>query len=471
MKRLAVLLSLLVVTVLCLSGCSIFSTGGQSAYQLAVEHGFEGTEQQWLESLKGDTVYEYNAYDVAVENGYEGTEQQWLASLRGEPGADGTVDVTITDNGTDAVYPVSKALSSSVSVVCKFTDGYSSGSGVVYQMDTDSNISYIVTNYHVVYDGEESTESTAGNWGSSDSDVDYISNEIVIYPYGSITSIEGTFVGGSIDYDVAVIAVSTQSLADAGMRAVNIGGTVTTGQSIYVVGNAEGEGISATSGIVSVYRTNLEIGAVDNKSNLVNMSCIQIDAPVNHGNSGGGLFDSEGKWVGIINAKIVEEDVEGMGYAIPLSIAHPIVDKLIIAYEDSDMTSSVSAQRYLIGISSMVTSSSAVYDDDTGLIDVRCVCQIYGEYDEVRDTYSGGVTAGSLGESAGLQSGDTLLSATIDSSLLDAKVSIDIDKNYALGELMLWATAEDELTLVVSRDGVDMTFTITFAEATATVIR
>lgn len=476
MKKIAILLSLLVVVTLCLSACSLTTSDGQSAYELAVEYGFEGTEEEWLESLQGEVVYETNAYDVAVENGYTGTVDEWLASLKGDTGATGSVDVTIEDSSVNSAYTVSKALSSSVAIVCTVTNGYSSGSGVVYQMDSDSSISYIVTNYHVVYDGDETSSSSSsdGNWGrptSSDTTtVDYIADTIEVYPYGSSTAISAAFVGGSIDYDIAVLAVSTQSLADAGMQAVSIGSSVTTGESIYVVGNAEGEGISATSGIVSVDRTTIEMSAIDNDSETNYMSCIQIDAAVNSGNSGGGLFDSEGNWIGVVNAKLVDESVEGMGYAIPVSIAQPLVEKLIISYANSDQSSSVSAYRYLIGISSIATSSSAVYDSTTGLIDVCYVCQVYDSYSDITSTYSGGVTAGSLAESYGVLSGDTLVSATLTSSLLDSDISIVIDKNYVLGELMLWATSEDTLTLVVLRDGAEVTITISFATATATVI-
>ncbi len=478
MKKLSLVLALLFCLTLCLSGCSLTSSSdGQSAYELAVEYGFDGTEAEWLESLQGEVVYEYNAYDVAVENGFEGSEAEWLASLVGDTGAAGSVDVTITDSSTNTVYAVSKALSSSVAIVCTVTNGYSSGSGVVYQMEDDSNISYIVTNYHVIYDGDESSSSSGGNvWpgmssgsNGSSSTVDYIADTIVVYPYGSSTAITATFAGGSIDNDIAVLAVSTQLLEQAGMQAVAVGGSVITGESIYVVGNAQGEGISATSGIVSVYRTSIEMTAIDNDNEINYMSCIQIDAAVNSGNSGGGLFDSEGNWLGVVNAKLVEESVEGMGYAIPVSIAQPLVEKIIIAYEEDNMSSSVSAYRYMLGISTIATSSSAVYDSDTGLIGVCCVVQIYESYSETSG-YSGGVTSGSLADSAGLKSGDTMVSATLDSSMLGQEVSIEITQNYQLGELLLWATTEDTLYLTISRDGVEMTLEISFAGATATLI-
>ena len=60
---------------------------GKSAYEIAVEHGYQGTEEQWLDSLKGADGK--SAYEIAVENGYSGTEEQWLASLKGDKGDPG----------------------------------------------------------------------------------------------------------------------------------------------------------------------------------------------------------------------------------------------------------------------------------------------------------------------------------------------------------------------------------------------
>ena len=68
-------------------------TAGKSAYEIAVEHGFEGTEEEWLESLKGEPgppgADGKSAYEIAVDNGFEGTEEEWLASLKGEQGPPG----------------------------------------------------------------------------------------------------------------------------------------------------------------------------------------------------------------------------------------------------------------------------------------------------------------------------------------------------------------------------------------------
>ena len=72
---------------------------GKSAYQIAVDSGFEGTETEWLASLKGEAAKDgKNAYQIAVDNGFEGTETEWLASLKGEPGEQGS-DLKIDATG------------------------------------------------------------------------------------------------------------------------------------------------------------------------------------------------------------------------------------------------------------------------------------------------------------------------------------------------------------------------------------
>ena len=98
---------------------------GKSAYEIAVENGFEGTEQEWLESLKGEKGDAgpqgpkgedgKSAYEIAVENGFEGTEQEWLESLKGQDGKDGT-------DGKDGVSVVN-ATSDGVNIIFELSDG------------------------------------------------------------------------------------------------------------------------------------------------------------------------------------------------------------------------------------------------------------------------------------------------------------------------------------------------------------
>jgi len=89
----------LVITIsamLMFSSCELLP---QSAYDIAVQNGFEGTPQEWLESLKGENVQGLSAYDIAVENGFEGSIEEWLDSLKSEPIIGKSVYEIAVDNG------------------------------------------------------------------------------------------------------------------------------------------------------------------------------------------------------------------------------------------------------------------------------------------------------------------------------------------------------------------------------------
>ena len=94
---------------------------GKSAYEIAVEHGYQGTEEQWLESLKGADGK--SAYEIAVEHGYVGTEEQWLASLKGIKGDKGDKG----DPGQDYVLTAQDKADSAALVVQLIPEAEGSG--------------------------------------------------------------------------------------------------------------------------------------------------------------------------------------------------------------------------------------------------------------------------------------------------------------------------------------------------------
>jgi serine protease Do len=121
--------------------------------------------------------------------------------------------------------------------------------------------------------------------------------------------------------DLAVIKIDAQGLPalDTGdSNALNVGDWV------VAIGNALGQGISATKGIVSALDVSLTETAGQPISNLV-----QTDAAINPGNSGGPLVDLDGKVIGITSIKISQVGVEGMGYAISINQALPVINALI----------------------------------------------------------------------------------------------------------------------------------------------
>lgn len=162
------------------------------------------------------------------------------------------------------------------------------GSGVII-----SDSGHILTNYHVV-EGAESITVTLPD-GREEKVVWIMGDEVT---------------------DIAVIKINAQT-----ENAAVIGGSASlvAGQQVMVVGNPLGDlGGSVSGGIISAVDRHVTIEGKE-------MNLIQLDAAVNPGNSGGGLFDMRGALVGIVNAKSVAEDIEGIGFAIPVDTAYGAV--------------------------------------------------------------------------------------------------------------------------------------------------
>lgn len=318
------------------------SVGCGSAYDVAVKNGYSGTEQQWLESLKGkdgndgsDLRIE-DIYDTAKSNGFEGTYLDFLH------------EYLSIETGSDQSAAINKALRSAVIVTCRFerraSQGGSfaqAGSGVIYVLNKSEGSATIVTNYHVVYSSLSATEK--------------ISDDITITAYGN-ESISATYVGGSADYDIAVLTAKDEYFSTDFPIAVTVDKSdVYVGQTAIAIGNPAGEGFSATEGIISVDSEYIVMSGIENPLQEVSMRVMRVDAAVNSGNSGGGLFDSEGELIGIVNAKTSDTSLENMGYAIPASIVTAVADNII---------NNGTFIRGLAGITIEITESKAYLDDE-----------------------------------------------------------------------------------------------------------
>ena len=212
-------------------------------------------------------------------------------------------DVTVTDEGiADAVEKVYD----SVIVVSTYKKDalYASGSGFIYKID--DNKSYIITNYHVIADGDKF-------------DITYTDGDVL----------EAKLLGGDQYADIAVLEVKTKE----NILAVEMGTTETlrVGDTTFTVGAPLDNAYSwtVTRGIISGKERLVEV-AVDNSydSDYI-MNVLQTDAAVNSGNSGGPLCNSNGEVIGVISAKISSTGVEGMGFAIPIETAMEKVEQII----------------------------------------------------------------------------------------------------------------------------------------------
>ena len=180
----------------------------------------------------------------------------------------------------------------------------SCGSGIILY-EEDSQL-YMLTNYHVVE-------------GASSLSVTFVDDE----------TYEAVLCGYDADIDLAVLKVDTSALSESTYsqsHVVEIGDSdaLEVGEQVVAIGNALGYGQSVTTGIVSAVNRSI---SEDTQSS--SLGYIQTDAAINPGNSGGALLDMEGKLVGINTAKIASTDVEGIGYAIPISQVLELTEALM----------------------------------------------------------------------------------------------------------------------------------------------
>lgn len=239
-----------------------------------------------------------------------------------------------------------------------------SGSGIIVG-ETDDEL-LIVTNNHVVED-------------STGLQVTFIDE----------TTAEAVVKGTDADMDLAVIAVPIASLSEDTQNAITIAklgdsDKLKLGEPVVAIGNALGYGQSVTNGIVSAL--NREMIAEDGSTGTY----IQTNAAINHGNSGGALLNINGEVIGINAARIDGSSVEGMGYAIPISSASPIIAELM---ERQTRTDKVAEEE----MGYMGIYMQAVTDEYASLFDMP------------KGVFVKEVTEGSAAEAAGILKGDIIV--------------------------------------------------------------
>ena len=312
----------------------------------------------------------------------------------------------------------------------------SSGSGIIVgQNDTEL---LIATNNHVVSGTNSLTVCFTNQDGSAvtgNGDVEKTSAE---GESGSINqegqgsslddvqsgAVSAQIKGTDADNDLAVISVKLEDIPEdvlSEIKVATIGDSdsLQMGEQVVAIGNALGYGQSVTSGYVSAL--NRQVSSDDTDGTF-----IQTDAAINPGNSGGALLNMKGELIGINSAKIASDEVEGMGFAIPISKAEPILDEMMnqetrYKVEDEDKAA-------YIGI----TCENVTSD----------VNQMYGIPQGV---YVDTVVEGGPAEEAGIKKGDVI--TKIDGTAIDAyKDLVDRLEYYEAGETV-------ELEVYRAQDG------------------
>lgn len=273
----------------------------------------------------------------------------------------------------------------------------SAGSGIIVSQDSD--YIYIATNNHVVADAKSLT-------------VQFCDDSTVT------AEVKGT----DSSNDLAVVAVkisdvSSDTLKQIKMATIGDSDTLEAGQSAVAIGNALGYGQSVTTGVISAL--NREVSVTDDETgNTTTSELIQTDAAINPGNSGGALLNLNGEVIGINSVKYSDTSVEGMGYAIPINTASPIIEKLINReVVDANKTA-------YLGISGVDVSSS-----------------VAETYNMPEGIYIYQVVEGSAADKAGLAQGD----------IITAFDGTKVNSTAALEEQMQYYSAGTDVELTVQR--------------------
>ena len=257
----------------------------------------------------------------------------------------------------------------------------SQGSGIIIGQN-DSEL-LIATNNHVVEDADTLS-------------VSFVNNQVCK------ANIKGT----DADNDLAVIAVPLSEIPDDTMSSIAVAtmgdsDSVEVGEQVVAIGNALGYGQSVTTGIISAANRVIDSdsssdGSSDgttadtSSTDTTGKTYLQTDAAINPGNSGGALLNMNGEVIGINSAKLASTEVEGMGYAIPVSRVSDIIENLM-----NEQT------------------RTKVAAEDQGTIGIKCLdvsSQIQQAYNMPAGVYISEVTSGSAAENAGLKSGYVLTS-------------------------------------------------------------
>ena len=264
-----------------------------------------------------------------------------------------------------------------------------SGSGIIIGENNTELL--IVTNYHVVADSTEL--SVYFSFDEKEEEQNVVSAKVKGY---------------DSQKDLAVIAVKlsdipTETKGKISIATVGNSSQLKVGEQVVAIGNALGYGQSVTTGIVSAL--DREVTVSGNNGETITNKLIQTDAAINPGNSGGALINMRGEVIGINSVKLASQEVEGMGYAIPITAVEEIIGDLM----NKEIREKVSAEK-------------------AGYLGIECIgvtSDVAQMYDLPIGVYVKNVVEGSAAEKAGIKAGDVIVkldgsSIASDTELIEA---------------------------------------------------
>ena len=279
-------------------------------------------------------------------------------------------------------------------------DAQSVGTGVIVDES-----GYILTNSHVVNDGD--------------------TKSITVSLYDG-TDVEGTVLWSDAALDLAVVKVDVTNLTAADLGDSD---QINIGSYSAAIGNPLGLDFerSMSQGIISGLNRSIQIGDATAAATMEGL--IQTDATINSGNSGGPLLNSKGEVIGINTAKA--ESGEGMGFAIPINVAKPIVEEI--------MESGTFSRAY-IGISGVGLEEQNYYTVD----------QLESQFGTTSGIYVASILAGGGAEDAGIKTGDVILEFE----------GTQVGTMNKLNTLLVSYRPGDSVELTVLRDKAEKTVTV-----------
>lgn len=332
--------------------------------------------------------------------------------------------VSLSNFSNTAVFAANKILPSIVGIEVSYSVasnsigsffGYSqpqtstataTGSGIIISED-----GYIVTNNHVV-------DSSSSNSYYELSKATSIKIKLNSDTYGDDATYDATVVGQDSQTDLAVLKIEKRGLTAAEFADSD---QAVVGEFVMAVGSPLGLDTTVTQGIISAVNREVE-------SDGTKYTCIQTDAAINSGNSGGALINSDGKVIGINTLKLSGTGVEGIGFAIPINSATDVISQL--------------------------KAHQKVLRPYIGITGINLDEQTAKKYKLEVGVYIKSVEDFSPAEKAGLKAGDVIIKA-------DGKSITTMDE---LNEIKNSHQIGDTMTLTVNRNGSEKDISVTLEE-------
>ena len=369
---------------------------------------------------------------VGVWYGFKYVDQYVSSSDDASDDTDSSTNISISDSSassssgivlTDVSSVVEEVMPAVVSITSRtLVNNYSSFWGYSFGGSSDSSTS-------------EEVDSGIGSGtivGSNDTELLILTSYHVVEDSSSLyvtfcddSAVDGYIKSSSEDYDIAVVAILLEDISEETLAAITYAEICTeqasVGEGVIVIGDALGYGQSVTTGIVS---------AVDREITVENrtITVIQTDAAINSGNSGGCMLNSAGQIIGISEAKISSDSVEGMCYAISINVYADLIEELLTTTTTDSSTDSDTQEE--------TTSSDTVSSSQTAYLGIRGTdvdSDTASAYNMVEGVYVASVVEGGGAEEAGVEEGDIIVG--LDGTSLTTMSELQsLLSNYSAGD-------------------------------------